>query len=311
MKRHFLQYLNRMMWMVFAPALLMIQACGGGEKRKGPGDTTTSGIIHISADESFKPVIDSQIQVFESQNPEAKIIVHYKPEAECLRDLNVDSIRMVIVTRGLTEAEAKTMTERYSFKPGWGPLAFDAIAVLVNSKSKDTIFTMQDIRGMAKGISGFKYKVLLDGTSSTSTVRFLTDSLLNGQARGKNVVAANSSEAVIDYVSNNTDAIGLVGVSWVGNREDSTQLSFLKKVKIAQIECRGCNGTYVDPVQYNIATNRYPMIRTLWYILKENYDGLGNGFTNFLIYEKGQMIFSRAYLWPARMNFEIRKTNLE
>ncbi len=88
---------------------------------------------------------------------------------------------------------------------------------------------MQDIRGMAKGISGFKYKVLLDGTSSTSTVRFLTDSLLNGQARGKNVVAANSSEAVIDYVSNNTDAIGLVGVSWVGNREDSTQLSFLKK----------------------------------------------------------------------------------
>ncbi len=121
MKRHFLQYLNRMMWMVFAPALLMIQGCGGGEKKKGPGDTTTSGIIHISADESFKPVIDSQIQVFESQNPEAKIIVHYKPEAECLRDLNVDSIRMVIVTRGLTEAEAKTMTERYSFKPGWGP----------------------------------------------------------------------------------------------------------------------------------------------------------------------------------------------
>ena len=311
MKIQFLQYLNRMMYLVLAVFIMLLSACQSGELKKGNGDTTTSGTIHISVDESFKPVIDSQIQVFESQNPNAHIIVHYKPEADCLRDLNVDSIRMVIVTRGLTEAEAKTLTERYTYKPGWGPLAFDAIAVLVNSKSKDSLFTMQDIRGMAKGISGYKYKVLLDGTNSTSTVRFLTDSLLKGQPRGKNVVAAASSEAVIDYVSNNTDAIGLVGVSWVGNREDSTQLSFLKKVKIAQIECRGCNGTYVDPVQYNIATNRYPMIRTLWYVLKENYDGLGNGFTNFLIYEKGQRIFSRAYLWPARMSFEVRKTNLE
>jgi phosphate transport system substrate-binding protein len=119
-------------------------------------------------------------------------------------------------------------------------------------------------------------------------------------------VAAKNSEAVIDYVSANNDAIGLVGVSWVGNKNDPKVLSFLDKVKIAAIECRGCNGTYVKPYQANIAGGRYPMVRPLYYILKENYEGLGSGFANFLIYEKGQLIFQRAYLLPARMQFEVR-----
>jgi ABC-type phosphate transport system substrate-binding protein len=44
--------------------------------------------------------------------------------------------------------------------------------------------------------------------------------------------------------------------------------------------------------QANIAMGRYPMVRPLYYILEENYDGLGSGFSNFLIYEKGQLIFA-------------------
>ncbi len=297
--------IHSLVLMLSVPGLMLLEGCSS-PNAKGEGDTTTTGTINISVDESFKPVIDSQIQVFESQRPNARIIVHYKPEAECLRDLNNDSTRMVIVTRGLSDEEVTTLTNKYSFKPSFGPIAYDAIAVVVNGKSKDTLFTMQDIRSMVRGISGFKYKVLLDGTTATSTVRFVVDSLLKGNPMGSNVVAATSSEGVIDYVSKNTDAIGLVGVSWIGNKDDSTQLSFLKKVRIAQVECRGCNGTYVDPVQYNIAARRYPMTRPLYYILKENYDGLGNGFVNFLTYEKGQKIFSRAYLLPARMQFVVR-----
>lgn len=289
-------------------ASLLLNACT--QKPAQPRETTNSGTIHISVDESFKPVIDSQIKVFESQHPDAHIVVQYKPEADCLRDLNVDSIRMVIVTRGLSESEEKTLSDKLSFKPSYGPIAFDAIAVIVNNQVKDTTFTMQDIRSMAKGTSGYKYKVLLDGKSATSTVRFVIDSLLQGQPLSSNVVAAPNTEGVIDYVSKNQDAIGLLGVSWIGNKDDTTQLSFLKKVKIAPIECRGCNGTYVDPVQYNIAYDRYPMIRPLYYILKENYDGLGNGFANFLIYEKGQKIFYRAYLLPARMSFGQRNMQI-
>jgi phosphate transport system substrate-binding protein len=286
--------------------VLTTGGCGGGGQKGTKMETTTSGTIHISVDESFKPVIDSQVQVFESLHPDAHVIVHYKPEAECLKDLEKDSIRMVIVTRGLTEEERAALEKKFSFSPRYGPVAFDAIAVVVNNKSTDTALTMQDVRSIANGTSGFKYKMLLDGTSATSTVRFVMDSLLRGQPLGSNIAAAKSSQGVIDYVSANNDAVGLIGVSWVGNKNDPQTLSFLEKVKIAALECRGCNGVYVKPYQANIAMGRYPMVRPLYYILKENYDGLGSGFSNFLIYEKGQLIFRRAYLLPGRMPLDVR-----
>ena len=120
---------------------------------------------------------------------------------------------------------------------------------------------MEDIRSMVKGTSGYKYKVLLDGVTATSTVRYVVDSLLRGTPLSKNIVAAKNSEAVIEHVSNNNDVIGLIGVSWIGNKDDPQQSSFLQKVKIAAVECNGCQGTYVKPYQANIAMARYPMIR--------------------------------------------------
>ena len=54
-------------------------------------DSPVKGKIFISADESFKPVIEEQIKVYESSHPETHIEASYKPEAECLRDLQKDS----------------------------------------------------------------------------------------------------------------------------------------------------------------------------------------------------------------------------
>lgn len=291
--------------------VLFLISCGDNQPIKYPGDTITSGVIHISVDESFKPIIDSQIRVFESSYPKAKIIAHYKPEAECIKDLMYDSVRMVIITRALKDNEEKIMRDTLHFNPLQGKMAYDAIAVLVNNKAIDSVFDMADIRSLVKGTSGYKYKVVMDGLSATSTVRYAMDTLLKGQPFGKNVVAATSSEGVIDYVSNHTDAIGFVGVSWIGNKEDASQLSFLQKVKIASLECIICNPkAYVKPYQANIAMRRYPLVRGLHYVLKENYQGLGSGFSNFLIYERGQLIFRRAYLWPAKMSFEVRNAGI-
>lgn len=125
-------------------------------------------------------------------------------------------------------------------------------------------------------------------------------------------MAATTSQGVIDYVENNKDAIGFVGVSWIGNREDGNQLSFSENVKIASLECTICERkAYVKPYQANIAMRRYPLVRGLHYILKENYKGLGSGFVNFLINERGQLIFRRAYLWPAQMSFETRNSMIK
>jgi hypothetical protein len=46
----------------------LIAGCGGGAT-KGTQETPINGTINISVDESFRPVIDSEIKVFESSFP--------------------------------------------------------------------------------------------------------------------------------------------------------------------------------------------------------------------------------------------------
>lgn len=291
--------------------LYTFSSCSGSHERTDT-DTPTKGVIHISVDESFKPVIDSQIQVFEALYPEAKVIAEYKPEAECFRDLIKDSTKMIIVTRGLTPEEERFYKDSLEYGPTWDKVANDAIAIIVNNTSKDTILTLEKIRGILDGTTGDKQIAVFDGLSATSTVRYAIDSILKGKPfNPKKVFATKSSQDVINYVSSNNNAIGFVGVSWIGNKEDTSQLTFLKKIKIAAIECEGCPGKpFVKPYQANIMLKRYPLVRGLYYILKENYNGLGSGFSNFMGYEKGQLIFRRAYLGPAKMNFNIRSATI-
>lgn len=293
-----------------ATLVLLFNSCGGSNAASKPLDTINSGVIHISADESFKPVIDSQVQVFESSYPDAKIIVHYKPEAECLKDFAVDSIRMVITTRSYTKNEEQFFTDSMKLEPSSLTVAYDAIAVIVHPQSTDTLFTMDEIKSLLLNQSAKKLLPVFDGIRATSTVRFIIDSVLKGQSLGTHVTAAQSSEEVINYVSNTKNAVGFIGVNWIGNKDDSTQLTYLKKVKVAQIESTGEPGTYVSPAQYNIYYRRYPMVRNLVYVVKEKHDGLGHGFSYFLAGQRGQLIFKRAYLMPAQMQFNVRNANL-
>ena len=276
-------------------------------------DTLTSGTVHISVDESFKPIIDEQVKVFEGSNPGAKIIAHYKSEAACLHDIFNDSItKMVIVTRGLSRKEEKYFKESLHYFPRWDELATDAIAIVVNKKSTDTIFTLQRLQQQLAGLMGKKQQIIFDGLNATSTVRFAIDSILKGAKFDTGVVrAVKNSQAVLDYVAANDNAVGLVGISWIGNPEDTAQVKMLQKVKMVYVKCEYCSDSpYVKPTQYGIMTKRYPLIRGLYYILKENYSGLGSGFLNFLQYERGQLIFRRAYLGPSKMGFGIRNVQI-
>lgn len=295
---------------LLATIVLINLSCGGSNDANEPSDTLEEGTIHISADESFQPVIDSQIRVFESSYPNAKIIVHYKPEAECLKDFAVDSIRMVIATRGFTQAEENFFSDSLKLLPEKMTVAYDAIAVIVNPNSADSMFTMTEIKDLLKGNMKKSLVPVFDGVKATSTVRFVIDSVLRGGQLGSNVVAARSSEGVIDYVAKNKNAVGFIGVSWIGNPQDSLQRSFLERVKVANIESTDNPGGYVQPYQANIYMKRYPMVRDLVYTLKERHTGLGKGFAYFLSGRRGQLIFRRAFLVPAKLSFNVRPATL-
>lgn len=306
------------MWKKWLPAIivlaLLLAGCKAKQQQTSPvTDSPTSGTIEISVDESFKPVIDELIRVYESSYPGTKINAHYKPEAECMKDLLKDSAtRMVIMTRGLTKKEARYFQDTLSYVPISDKVATDAIAIVVNAKSQDTAFSINRLQKQLSGEMGYQQQIIFDGLNATSIVRFAMDSILKGKQFDTGVVrAVKGSQQVLDYVSENENAIGLVGMSWIGNPEDTAQLAMLKKVKISFVKCETCSDSpYVKPSQFSIMAKRYPLVRGLYYVLKENYNGLGSGFVNFIKYERGQLIFRRAYLWPGIIDFNIRTVKI-
>jgi phosphate transport system substrate-binding protein len=217
---------------------------------------------------------------------------------------------VIIGTRAPSKDEKDAVVDSLRKNPVSMVLALDGIAVLVNRSSPDSFFTMKDIKDILKGKFRKNLIPVFDGVKATSTVRYAIDSVLRGDSLTSKTMAARSSIGVIDYVSTHTNVVGFVGISWIGNPEDTAAQRYLKQVRMADIESTDMPGVFVKASQANIFSNRYPMVRDLVYILKENYDGLGTAFTDFMSGEIGQMIFRRAYLAPAQKDFRIRPVKL-
>ncbi len=298
-------------WKVLLTGILLFAACKN-EPAKKEQNPETNKTLHISVDESFEPVITEQIKVFESSYPDVKVIAEYKPESDCIRDLEKDSTKVVIISRELTRDETQYFDKKIQYKPEFARLAKDAVAVVVNAKNADSVFTMNDLKQLLSGNGNKKMHVAIDGNRATSTVRYLKDSVLNGAAFGKNITGAKNSEDLINYIANTENAIGFVGISWITDPQTTQQEQAVAKVRTALIECnKNCDkGEFAKPSQQTITFNQYPLVRGLYYVLKENYAGLGSRFVFFLSTERGQLIFKRALLVPVRINFNRRRTNM-
>ena len=286
----------------FLCSIVFVACDRSGEKKET--DTLSKGRISISVDETYKPIVQEQMKVFDSSFPEAHITVHYKPEAECIRDFLNDSARLILVTRDLT-ADEKKYCEQKKVVPTSLAVAKDAVAVVLNHSSTDTVLGINELKGILTGNFRKKYTVVFDNQGS-STLRYMMDSLLKGEPLGANVFAAKGNDSVIAYVANNPDAIGFVGVSYVSDFEDPEGLAFIKTIQVVSIYNDTLQKFY-KPYQAYIAPNYYKLTRNLFYINRETYPGLGTGFANFISKERGQLIFKQARLFPLRTNIIFRE----
>lgn len=295
--------------LVFISVLI---SCSNPEDFKNvPTDTFDKGTINISVDESFKPVMQEQLKMYKNTYPNTDIKVEYKSEVDCFKDLLKDSTRMIISARNLSEKEIQQFRNNLGFEPKCGNVAYDAVAAIVNKENADSVFKYEDIKNILSGKRN--YTVILDGNNATSTVKYLQDSVLRGLPFGKNVVATRGADSVILLIKKTKNAIGFVSNGWISNSNNEEQLQHLKEVKLALIECLICDekGTYAKATQATLMYGQYPLARPLYYINKESWHGLGSGFCNFLSLERGQLIFRRASLAPAKIGFNKRLTKIK
>lgn len=301
-------------------ALLICIACNHSGTKYS--DTPTTGNIKISVDETFKPIAQSEIQVFEGIYRYAKINAEYKPEIEIFRDIIKDSVRLIISSRKLSQKETDYF-KSVKFFPKETRIAIDGIALIVNNANPDTLISINMLKDIVSGkISSWKQmnpksrlskiKVVFDNPNS-STVRFILDSVCRGGELSSALSASSGNSDVVEIVAANPGAIGIIGVNWVSDQSDSTAMSFLKKIKVVSVSMndKPTSANSYKPYQAYLSTGDYPLRRDLYVINSDPRAGLPSGFASFLASDRGQRIILKSGILPATQPVRIVHVNNE
>lgn len=307
-------------------------------------DTPTSGIVEIAVDESFAPIIDEQIGVFESLYEKSSIIPIYTNDVNVYDLLMKDSVRLVLGTRELTQNEISRV-EAKKQRLRVLKVAVDGVALIIHKDNPDSLLTLSQVQKVITGkIESWKeinansplneISVLFD-TPNSSTVRFLRDSVCNNEPMGSNVKAVSadiesvdisqvkSNRMVIEYVASHPNAIGVLGVGWLSNPSDQSNLSFIDEVTVVGISRRdvATSSNSYKPYQYQMALeiahrysplenleSGYPLTRDIYIMSTDAIGGLTTGLYNFIASDRGQRIILKSGLLPA--NRPIRLINI-
>jgi len=228
-----------------ALTLLTITACEEPKDKTGKTlDTPTTGSIKIMADEGYRPIIETSIDVFDSIYRRAKIEPLYVSEGTAINNLIRDSVQVIVITRKLTEKELSYFLKR-GFSPPTTAVAHDALAFIVHPKYRDTLFTIEQIKGILNGeITSWKQlnpasplrelQIVFDNPLSY-TVRYAKDSIALGSSLSPRASALETNEKVIEYVSKNKNARGVIAANWISDTDDRGVQAFRKEIKIADI----------------------------------------------------------------------------
>jgi len=274
-------------------------------------ETPTRGNIRIMADASFQPLVDAEIYTFTSLYKYAHITPVYLPEKDLITEFLKDSVKVIVSSWEPNEEQKKLLLDAHTVVRST-TVAYDAIALVLNKENKDSLFSYQHVNDLFTGkltdwkdlnaSSNLGKIVAVFDNEKSANIRYFKEEFRLENQLPSNFYSVKTNAEVIDYVSQNKNAIGLVSVNWICDKEDSTSRSFSDKIKIAAVSHRVLDpGSYFQPVQGSIYDKSYPFTRKINFISRESFSGLGSGFIMWVAAEQGQRIVLKSGLVPATM----------
>ena len=302
---------------------IAIISCDNSDKRGGRTDTETSGEVTIAADESLKPIIQELIDDFQFKYPKAKINLldtTGNRGFELIRDMQTC---LFFTTRPLKDSEVAYLKTKNQL-PEVFPIGYDALAFIVHPANNDTCITVNDIKRILTGevtqwnqvYPGSKlgnFDVVFDNKES-ATLHYVVDSVLEGKPiDNPNVTAAKTSAEVIEYVHNTPGAIGVIGSNWLNDKNDTTNLTFINKVRVMGVSTRdeATKSNSWKPYAGYLLDGRYPFARTIYAICVDPPRKLPYSFANYITKPVGQKIVLRSGLLPYRGDIVINYVNVK
>ncbi|HWR94857.1 MAG TPA: substrate-binding domain-containing protein [Flavobacterium sp.] len=281
--------------------IFILICCGEKDQSKTKNETMLEGETTMLVDETLKPIIEDQIQIFHDRY-DARININAKSESEVIQALINDSAQIAILSRSLTEKEINFFKNK-KIVPKIKPIANDAIVLISKKNTIDTLITLDKLVNLVKGLPSSEYKGIVFDNPNSSTVRYLLDLSKSNELPKERVFSFKTNDEVIKYVAENEGIIGVVGLNHIYNPSVNIQ-EYINKINVLSVKSNQ-NNNYYSPTQNNLAEGNYPLARELYIVNCQGFPGIGMGFTSFVSSDVGQRIILKSGLVP--LNFPPRK----
>jgi phosphate transport system substrate-binding protein len=298
-----------------APCAWYLTSCSGPQNRTD-NNSPTSGTLKVYYDEGLSLHVKNQAATFESQYPNVSLQLYQSSENEAVQALYHDSCETIVISRLLTPKEQNAFASK-NFFPKYSPVAKSGVVMITHIGTPLKQITNEELTDLlTAGISpkdtvrgALKLNVLFDKNNS-AVLHYVVDSVLGGRPLSPNCNILNSTLESINFVAENKNTIALIDFAWLSDTDDSIYKANKDKLRIIALS-KPHSKTFELPSQSSFKLGTYPFTRTVYVIRKTGDFTLAKGFESFVAGPKGQLIFLKQGLLPARQSERAIQVKME
>lgn len=246
---------------------LLAAGCGTGARGESEGKTT---IVRIAGSTTILPVATVVAEMYEKTHPSARIEVQGGGSS-----VGIESVRTGVVDIGMSSRDVKD-----DEKEGLTiiPIAYDAIAVIVNPSNPVTSISTEDLAKIFSGeitnwkdVGGRDEEIILVNRDEASGTReAFSKMIMKERDFTKHAVIQPGTGQVRSIVENTPAAIGYISLQYANDR-----------VKVLALDG-------VRPTLETIADGTYPMVRKLYFLTRGTPSESAQAFIEYILSDEVQ-----------------------
>lgn len=256
-------------------------------------DKVNVGEIELYADHKAQYLLDQLQTIYSAHFPESQLQITYKDDKEVMDAIYSDSVRLIVLMRECSTHELNKLNSIYNSKPVQHTFAYDAIALVRDKSSSDTLLGQNELDQLIQDASD------LFVTVSQYSGLFNHFLRIQGVTEGsRNINVVRDIDELQLFLRENPNYIGILPFSLISNQNTEEVKSITRKFRWLGINM---DDDEIYPSQSTIYTKEWPLILpyTIIYSRLSSYKGVG--FVKFVHNRQSAKLILKAGLIPVNM----------